>query len=278
MSRRVAAAALLVAGALACSTTASADVGNGLGQGTGGVEGGVLVATVLVDTPGSSGASSHCSWTLADGPVGAVTWPITVNGVVYHFWQRACPDGVTFVAVPERQPQDLLPDLLSQLRERALPKPVPVFEMLDKDFGWAYVRTPLDFRAGDAWRPISVTASLGPVWATVTATPLRLTFDPGDPRGPGPVTCEGDGPLAPYASAEPGACSYRYVNASSTSPFDHYHFQTRLTIDWSIAWTSSTGASGSLPPYSTSTDSLLAVAEIKALVTCTGPAPEQGGC
>jgi len=207
-----------------------------------------------------------------------VTWPLTIDGVVYHFWERSCPDGITYVAVPERRPQDLLPDLLSQLRKQALPNPVPVFELLDKDFGWAYVRVPLDFRAGPGWRTVSVTASLGPVWATVTATPLRLTFDPGDPKGPGPVTCDGDGPLAPYVPAVPGACSYRYVNASSTSPFDHYHFQTRLTIDWSISWTSSSGAGGSLPPYSTSTDSLLAVAEIKALITCTGHAPEQGGC
>ena len=73
-------------------------------------------------------------------------------------------------------------------------------------------------------------------------------------------------------------CSYTYLNASSTSPFDAYHFQSRLTIDWSIAWTSSTGEGGVLEPYSTSADALLAVAEVKALVTCTGPRPEQGGC
>ena len=72
----------------------------------------------------------------------------------------------------ETTPQDLLPGILEQLRERTLPKPVPVFELLDPEFGWAYVRTPLDFRAGaDSWRPVSVTASIGPVWATVTAEP-----------------------------------------------------------------------------------------------------------
>ena len=58
-------------------------------------------------------------------------------------------------------------------------KPQAVFEMLDPTYGWAYVRTPLDFRAGgDSWRPVSVTASAGPVWATATAQPQRLTFDP----------------------------------------------------------------------------------------------------
>ena len=108
--------------------------------------------------------------------------------------------------------------------------------------------------------------------------PESLTFDPGDPAGPGPVACGGDGPVAPYVAEVPGACSYTYVNASSTSPFDGYHFQTSMEIAWSISWTSSTGAGGALAPYTTSASALLAVAEVKGLVTCTGSRPEQGGC
>jgi hypothetical protein len=184
-----------------------------------------------------------------------------------------------FVQVADTTPQDLLPGILDELRHRSLPTPVPVFELLDPQHGWAYVRTPLDFRAGgNTWRPVSVTASVGPVWATVTARPHTLTFDPGDLAGPGPVACGGENPVAPYVAAQPGACSYTYVNASSTSPVDGYHFQTRLTIAWSISWTSSTGAGGALAPYSTSATSLLAVAEVKGLVTCTGSRPEEGGC
>ncbi len=161
-----------------------------------------------------------------------VTWPRIENGVTYHLYIRSCPEGSQFVEIPERQPVDLLPQLLEQLKSTVLPKPVPVFELLDPEFGWAYVQTPLDFRAGgDSWRTVSVTASIGPVWATVTAVPTTLTFDPGDPRRRADVVCSGGGPTASYVAEAPGACSYTYVNASSTSPVDGYHFQTSLSID-----------------------------------------------
>jgi hypothetical protein len=247
----------------------------------------VVTAAVSYRSEGSGGGGgneSECSWEMVDGSIGVpdlgvATWPHVQGGVTYHLWRRSCPTGVAFVQIAETTPQDLLPGLLEQLREQRLPKPAPVFELLDPEFGWAYVRTPLDFRAGaDSWRPVSATAAIGPVWATVTARPESLTFTPGDPAGPGPVSCAGDDPVAPYVAEAPGACSYTYLNASSTSPFDGYHFQTSMEIEWSISWTSSTGAGGALSPYSTSASALLAVAEVKGLVTCTGSRPEQGGC
>jgi hypothetical protein len=201
------------------------------------------------------------------------------DGLTFHLWMRTCGAEVTFHEIPVGSPRDLLPGLIEQLRSKAVPKPVFEFQLLDREFGWAYVHTPLDFRAGeDSWRPVSVTAQLGPFWATVTARPLRLTFEPGDPAGPGAVSCDGDDPTAPYLPAVPGACSYTYRNASSTSRFDGYHFKTTLSISWDISWTSSTGNGGPLESFSTTATSLLAVAEVKALVTCTGPRPEQGGC
>jgi hypothetical protein len=276
----------LVAGLVATAACpASGAPGAGDETGSGGTARGVITARVSHEAERSSsgGSSENCSWQMVDGSLGVpnlgvATWPQVIDGQTHHLWLKICPDGSTYYSIPEREPRDLLPSLLEQLRERTLPKPTPVFELLDPQYGWAYVRTPLDFRAGEAWRPVSVTASLGPLWATVTATPRRLTFDPGDPAGPGPVSCEGYAPLEPYVAAIPGSCSYTYLNASSTSPVDGYHFRTELTIDWSISWTSSTGAGGALPSYSTSAESLLAVAEVKGLVVCTGPRPEQGGC
>jgi hypothetical protein len=280
--------ALLVAAALLVhAAPVAAAPGDGSEQGSGGRSDDVITAAVRYRSEGSGGGGggeSDCSWEMVDGSIGVpnlgfATWPYTTNGITYHLWRRTCPSGMAFVQIAETTPQDLLPGLLEQLREQRLPKPVPVFELLDPDFGWAYVRTPLDFRAGaDSWRPVSATASIGPVWATVTARPDSLTFTPGDPAGPGPVSCGGDGPTAPYVAATPGECSYTYVNASSTSPFDGYHFQTSMEIAWSISWTSSTGAGGALEPFSTSASALLAVAEVKGLVTCTGSRPEQGGC
>lgn len=285
MPRKLISAAVLAASfSVASPNVVLAAPGDGQGHGTGGSKGDVLIASATSTTDGStSGGGDLCSWRLVEGEIAVGSllgfWPIVLNGVVHHLWLRTCGTENTFVVVPESTPGDLLPSILERVKEGVLPKPVPVFEMLDAEFGWAYVRTPLDFRSGaDSWRLVSVTASIGPVWATVTALPTRLTFDPGDPAGSGPVSCAGDGPVAPYVPEAPGLCSYTYTNASSTSPFDGYHFQTTLSIDWSLSWTSSTGAGGVLEPYTTSATSLLAVAEVKGLVTCTGPRPEQGGC
>ncbi len=270
---------------LAFASTAIAAPGPGGGGGSAGSSGGVITAQVSYRTEGggSSGGGDGCSWRMVDGGVAApdlgdATWPRTVGEVTFHLWERRCGGQVSLFQFPEATPEDLLPDLLERLQE-TLPAPEPVFELLDAEFGWAYVQTPLDYRAGgDSWRPVSVTASIGPVWATVSAVPGWLTFYSGDPAGVGSVWCDGDGPVAPYVAEVPGACSYIYRNASSTSPYDGYHFWTTMTIDWEISWTSSSGAGGPLEGYRTEASSELAVAEVKALVICTGPHPLQGGC
>jgi hypothetical protein len=277
-----------IALSLAFSAPAIAGPGDGSGTGSGGSDDGVLTATVTYTSGGYSGGGDGCSWQLADQVItvpnglGQAEWPWTDSqtGITYHLWMKTCPGAqAVYAQLAESEPRDLLPVLLDRLRSTELPKPAPVFQMLDAEFGWAYVKTPLDFRAGgNSWRTVSVTASIGPLWATVTAVPNRLTFEPGDPARPGPVSCAGDAPTAVYVAEFPGECSYTYVNASSTSEFDGYHFQTSLTIDWSISWTSSTGDGGALAGYSTSSSALLAVAEVKGLVVCTGARPEQGGC
>jgi hypothetical protein len=292
VSRRVARA---VAGGLAWTSVtlalcapASAGPGGGGGQGSGGSDDGVLTAAVTYTSGGHSGGGDGCSWSLADQVIGIpnglgyAEWPWTDSqtGITYHLWMKECPGaGPVYAQLAETEPRDLLPLLLERLKSTELPAPAPVFQLLDAEFGWAYVKTPLDFRAGEgSWRTVSVTASIGPFWATVTAVPTSLTFDPGDPAGPGPVSCGGDGPTAAYVAEFPGDCSYTYVNASSTSLFDGYHFVTSLAIEWSISWTSSTGAGGPLAGFATSSTAQLAVAEVKGLVVCTGARPEQGGC
>lgn len=176
MSRRLI-VTLLAATGLLPAPSAFAGPGDGSGQGSGGQEADVIQAQVSYSTSGGTTSSGGCSWELKDGvtvgvpDLGSVTWPRVVDGVTHHLWQRTCNGEAVWVDVPEAQPADIFPQLLEQLRERTLPKPVPVFEMLDPEFGWAYVQTPLDFRAGgNSWRPISVTASVGPIWATVTST------------------------------------------------------------------------------------------------------------
>ena len=259
------------------------------GQGSGRQTGGVLTAGVsFADSNGSGGGDDGCTWTRADGDLtdasnnGTATWPRidSATGIVYHLWQKRCGgQWQGLYEFPETDPETLLALALDRLESKVIPSPEPVLEMLDPEFGWAYVQTPLDFRAGgDSWRTVSVTARLGPVWATATASPETLTFDPGDPGGAPVVLCAGDAPIAPYIAEVPGECSYTYVNASSTSSYDGYHFLATLTIDWAVSWRSSTGAGGALSGYQSSRTAPIAVAEAKGLVVCTGSRPEQGGC
>lgn len=271
----------------AIGDVAGASPGDGSGQGGGGSDSGTITAQVnwWSSGGGTTGLNSGCTWMLMTGGlaisgVGEVGWPREVDGVVLNLWRRTCPDGDSWFELPVIDPTtELLPVLLTRLQQEQLPAPTPVFAVLDPEFGWAYVRTPLDFRVGGGtWTPVSVTASIGPYWARVTATPGTLTFDPGDAAGAGPASCDGAGPVAAYIADEPGACSYTYMNASSTSAYDGYHFLTTFTIDWQIGWVSSTGAGGPLDPFSTSATAELAVAEAKGIVTCTGALPEQGGC
>jgi hypothetical protein len=199
---------------------------------------------------------------------------------VWHRYLRSCPgSGSSLVVFPAVNPGLLLPGAEQELRRR-IPKPEPYVYLHDKEFPWVYVKTPFDFRAvNGSWGPLSVTSSIGPVWVTATAVPKVLKFDSGDPKGPvAGTSCAGDGPTAPYDVKVPGLCSFKYINASSTSPFDRYHFQSTFTIDWDVSWTSSTGAGGPLGPLSTTNTALIAVAEIKALTECTGSLPGEGGC
>jgi len=248
---------------------------------------GTITAEVSVTTgAGGGGGGPRCQWVVrhdvgipdvvSNAPA---TWPRTApNGDVFDLYEKRCPgEDSAWVEVLRQDPQaDLLPLALRDLKQKKLPTPEPQFLALDAEFGWAYVTVPVDFRVGNGLAPVSVTASIGPVWATVTAAPSKVTFDPGEPAGH-TVSCSAAGAAAGYDPAIPGECSYAYVDSSAISS-NGRSFTTTMGVEWSISWTSSTGAGGALPAFTTSSSAPLAVAEIQALVTCTGPRPEQGGC
>jgi hypothetical protein len=102
---------------------------------SGGASNGVIAAEVSYSADGESSVSGsgECAWSLLDGTMSVgtaveATWPYVRDGVTHHLWQRACAGGIaTFWDLAERQPQDLVPQLLEQLRTRALPKPSPSF-------------------------------------------------------------------------------------------------------------------------------------------------------
>lgn len=175
-------------------------------------------------------------------------------------------------------PADLLPDLRRRM-EAAIPAPETTFRPMDAKFGWVYVNVPIDFRVASSLEPVSLSGSLSngvvTVSATLTATPTRVTFTPGEPRGED-ATCAAAGALAPYDPDEPGECAYTYRNSSAISA-NGRTFSTSTTVEWSLQFDSSDG-SRTLDPFERTATQDVAVAEVQALVTCTGPLPAQGGC
>ncbi|GEM_PF-1017925 len=114
------------------------------------------------------------------------------------------------------------------------------------------------------WHPISVTVTVGPVWARLTATPNLLTFDPGG--GLAPSSCPGPG--TSYRSAPSGGagCQFKYLQSSALQPGGAY--AAAVTVTWAVTWTGSGGTGGTVNaglqmPYPFS----LRVAEGQALVT-----------
>jgi hypothetical protein len=118
-----------------------------------------------------------------------------------------------------------------------------------------------------SWHPRSVTVSAGSVWATVTAAPVGLSFQPG--AGVSPVSCAGPG--TGYDPATPAAvqhtdCSYTYLQPSTGQPGNAY--QASVTVTWRVSWTGSGGAGGLLDAaLPVSVDFPVRVAQGEALVS-----------
>jgi hypothetical protein len=117
------------------------------------------------------------------------------------------------------------------------------------------------------WHARSVTVSAGPVWATVTATPVALAFEPG--AGISPISCQGPGTAydrAMPATGQHTVCSYTYIQPSAGLPGNVY--QASVSITWRVDWVGSGGAGGVLAPaLSVPVAFTIPVAQGEALVT-----------
>ncbi len=193
-------------------------------------------------------------------------------------WLPQAADGSTDPLVfPRVTVADILPGAADAARAR-VPLPVVEFGNVDPEFGWAYVRVPVEFRVSNLGSvSASASAVSGPwsAWVTVTATPVEVRFIPGEPRG-APMSCSAAGAQAPVVADAAGECSHRYVDSSAVSA-NGRTFTTTVEVLWDLSYRSSEGP-GVLPAMTMVSTAELAVAEVQALVTCTGARPEQGGC
>lgn len=108
------------------------------------------------------------------------------------------------------------------------------------------------------------------MWATVTATPTTLSFDPGDGSGQ-PVTCSGPGTkfkatVETWVSpGNPQGCSYRYTKTSTGVGGE---VTSTYTITWTVTWKGSDGSGGTLNGLPEQHHlPVLSVAELQAVVT-----------
>jgi hypothetical protein len=164
---------------------------------------------------------------------------------------------------PAVTPEQLLIQALRDLQVPALPPATAPPRGTDGLVGlpeWFWI-------PAASWHSVTVTVTAGPVWATVTAAPSGISFEPG--TGAGPVTCPGPGAAydpARLAADQRTACSYTYPQPSTGLPGDAY--QASVSVMWQVTWTGSGGAGGVLAPaLSVPVSVPIRVAQAEALVT-----------
>lgn len=116
---------------------------------------------------------------------------------------------------------------------------------------------------GTWWQGYSATATAGRVTSTVTATPTRADWDPGDGDR---LTCAGPG--VPWHEGAPDSatsCKHTYRHSSAGREGDAYTLG--VTVEFEITWTSNTGQGGALAPITRTSTRSVQVGEIQAVET-----------
>ncbi|WP_247595376.1 hypothetical protein [Actinomyces procaprae] len=114
---------------------------------------------------------------------------------------------------------------------------------------------------GDTPKEVRVTATAGPVSATVTATASRLTLQPKD----GTATCTGFGIPWTEDNDRLGTDCVIVFDRSSA------HFKDSVTpvdvkVSYAITYTATDGATGTMDTHTTSTTTTIPVAEIQTII------------
>ena len=278
---------VLLAAAVAPAQTS---FGGGSNQGGGTVNGkdpdsGLVYAGVTVRAGDWSGPPSICTylpWSAALLTAGVSHPGIsdTRGGVTYALYLKTCPGDPwvtgfegklagTRVWVPIIPPTTALPRLAQQYVERLAPK--PTFASAPPD-NTTYVKVRSWFWTTTAFTAVAATASVpsGRGWlrATTTATPVGLTYTPGDGElGTGPVTCLGPGERwrEGYDDTHSNTCVYEFLHSSAVAA-DGERFHGTVAINWHVTFRNSNGQSGDLGDFTTTTPVNMTVKEIHAIV------------
>ncbi len=190
---------------------------------------------------------------------------------------RICGDGGTYevaevvtFTLPVSGPPVVNPRDLAVMARNRLPFPLPDVAFsppLDGSEDFLLVQLETWIWATN-WSEVSRTASAGGVVATVTARPVRMTWD-FTPRRSDPST-EG-GCTGPGTSYDPSkrpeeqstACSITFRHSSAAEPGAVY--EGHVTVIYEVTWTSNLGAGGSLGTVPRTTVLPVRVGEQQAL-------------
>jgi hypothetical protein len=192
---------------------------------------------------------------------------VDADGVRAVLYARVCGTQTSWYWVrPAASPRQLAQVAMDAARGR-LPLPVGVFSPDVQAGRMVIVHVPLRFGVRE-WAPVSASASVPGVTATVTARPERLEFVPGN--GSPPVVCPGPGPGVGVGAVVSGmgggspVCTYTYRDASTVAP-DGKAWPAQLRISWAVSWTATTGGGGVLPALTTAAGYAVPVGEVQAL-------------
>lgn len=150
---------------------------------------------------------------------------------------------------------DPTPDLVAQAMA-SIVIDVPAVELSPPHGGTQLVGVPVWVWSTNH-EPVSATASIPGLSATLTATPGDVQVDLGDGTG---FTCSGAG--IPYDES----ASYKGQHSDCSGAYDeHGRYTLTVTVVWSLTWVATNGQSGTLPPIIRSTALDLAVQQAQAV-------------
>jgi hypothetical protein len=212
---------------------------------------------------GNSGIS--CKYVKEDLPTDG---DISHQGEAGQWYGYICGDGTNLwlgnLWVPASQPA-VAPIVLAQLARRYLPLPPPGIQSSPATTTDQVTNVPTWLWVAPAtWGVRTATASVPNESATVTATPVSVTWTMGDGSR---VVCRGPG--TPYRGGDPARpspdCGHTYRQSSARQPGLRY--PVTATTTWRITWVASgvVAASGSLAPLLRTATTSLRVAEAQTV-------------
>jgi hypothetical protein len=198
------------------------------------------------------------------GNVGEVTDPVA--GETYQLVCFDAANNVVYSAAVVYQPAvpAVSPGTLARQAWKTLPLVYPGAHTSPEATAPQYVGVSTWLWVDPAqWQPMTATAAIPGLSATVTATPSRSEWDLGD--GTDAVECAAG---TPYDQGRPAAeqstdCSHTFERASSTTSDGVFH--ASVTVWWSVTWQATDGETGTLPDAFRTSTIDLRVGEIEAL-------------